>query len=79
MDIRGYNRAAWDREARRGSEWSTPAPPAQIAAARRGDWQLLPTESRPVPREWLPPLDGLEILCLASGEGSKGQCSRQLL
>jgi len=43
-----------------------------IAAARRGDWQVLLTESKPVPRDWFPDdLHGCRILCLASGGGQQ--------
>ena len=42
-----------------------------IAAARRGDWQLVLTPTRPVPREWFPKLAGEAVLCLASGGGQQ--------
>jgi SAM-dependent methyltransferase len=72
MDIFSYNRQAWDRQAERGNRWTVPAGPEVIAAARRGDWQVVLTPTRPVPREWFPDLAGLEVLCLASGGGQQG-------
>jgi SAM-dependent methyltransferase len=73
MDIRSFNRAAWDRQAEAGKNpWTVPVPPELIARARRGDWSVLLTESTPVPREWFPPLKGLEILGLACGGGQQG-------
>ncbi|MGK3885416.1 class I SAM-dependent methyltransferase, partial [Enterococcus faecium] len=71
-DIRAYNREAWDRQAAAGNRWTVPVGPEVIAAARRGDWGVVLTPSRPVPREWFPPLDGLNVLCLASGGGQQG-------
>src|SRR5262249_10751269 len=39
---------------------------------RRGDWQVVLTTTRPVPREWFPDLAGLDVLCLACGGGQQG-------
>src|SRR5947209_20625911 len=72
MDIFAYNRRAWDRRAERGNRWTVPAGPEAIAAARRGDWQVVLTPTRPVPRGWFPDLAGLDVLCLASGGGQQG-------
>jgi SAM-dependent methyltransferase len=71
MDIREYNRHAWDRQVEVGNRWTVPVGPEVIAAARRGDWQIVLTPTRPVPRDWFPALPGLEILCLASGGGQQ--------
>jgi len=73
MDIRGHNREAWNRYVDEGQiEWTKPVSPEVIARARKGDFSILLTEKKPVPREWFPPLKGLEILCLASGGGQQG-------
>jgi SAM-dependent methyltransferase len=72
MDVFSYNRQAWDRQAERGNRWTVPAAPEVIAAARRGDWQVVLTPTRPVPHGWFPDLAGLEVLCLASGGGQQG-------
>ena len=72
MDVRSYNRDAWDRQVEEGNQWTVPVTPQQIAAARRGDWQIVLTPTRPVPREWYPPLSGCDVLCLASGGGQQG-------
>ncbi len=71
-DVLEYNREAWDRQVRRGNRWTVPVGPEEVARARRGDWQLLLTPTRPVPAEWFPPLAGLDVLCLASGGGQQG-------
>jgi SAM-dependent methyltransferase len=71
MDVRGYNRDAWDREVERGNQWTVPVGPDVIEAARRGRWEVLLTDTIPVPREWFPELDGADVLCLASGGGQQ--------
>lgn len=73
MDIRAYNREAWNRYVDKGeSLWTQPVSPEIIARARKGDFSILLTEQKPVPREWFPPLHGLDILCLACGGGQQG-------
>ncbi len=68
-----YNRAAWDAAVRDGSEWTVPVSPEQVAAARQGDWRIVLTPSKPVPREWFPDdLNNVNVLCLASGGGQQG-------
>jgi SAM-dependent methyltransferase len=71
VDIREYNSAAWDKEVGRGNEWTRAVGPEVISEARQGRWEVLLTETRPVPREWFPELSGLEVLCLASGGGQQ--------
>jgi SAM-dependent methyltransferase len=72
MDIRAYNRKAWDNQVAQKNQWTIPVSPEKIAAARRGDWSLVLTPTIPVPREWYPPLQGADVLCLASGGGQQG-------
>ncbi|AMV22760.1 hypothetical protein VT84_00010 [Gemmata sp. SH-PL17] len=72
MDIRNYNRAAWDHQVATGNRWTVPVGPEVIAAARRGEWSVVLTPTKPVPRDWFPPLKGLDVLCLASGGGQQG-------
>jgi len=73
MDIRAYNREAWNRYVDGGkSAWTQPVSPEDIARARKGDFSILLTEQKPVPPEWFPPLSGLDILCLACGGGQQG-------
>jgi SAM-dependent methyltransferase len=72
MDIRSYNRIAWDREVERGNQWTIPVSEEIVARARQGQWEILLTPLRPVPREWFPELNGLDVLCLASGGGQQG-------
>ncbi len=72
IDIVQFNKRAWDRQVEQGNRWTVPVSREEIALARRGDWQVLLTPSKPVPRSWFPSLSGLDILCLASGGGQQG-------
>jgi ubiquinone/menaquinone biosynthesis C-methylase UbiE len=67
MDVRGYNREAWDRQVESGNQWTVPFGPDVIEAARRGQWTVLLTDTKPVPRDWFPEMAGADVLCLASG------------
>jgi SAM-dependent methyltransferase len=72
MDVRAHNRTAWNREVDHQNPWTVPASPEMIAAARRGDWWVLLTGTKPVPRARFPDLVGCTVLCLASGGGQQG-------
>src|SRR5262245_20595016 len=71
MDIRAHNREAWNKQVEKGNEWTIPVSPESVAAARRGEWRGLLTESRYVPRDCVPNLTGLDVLCLASSGGQQ--------
>jgi len=73
MDVREHNRRAWDQQVERGNVWTRPVTREQTEAARRGEWSVLLTETRPVPRSWFPEeMRGVDVLCLASGGGQQG-------
>lgn len=72
MDVRDYNRRAWNRQVEKGNRWTVPVSPEVTTAARRGEWQIFLTPTKPVPRAWFPALPGRDVLCLASGGGQQG-------
>ena len=73
MDIRSYNRDAWNREVEGGeNRWSQPVSSEIIAQAKSGQFSIVLTENKPVPFEWFPALAGADVLCLASGGGQQG-------
>lgn len=72
LNVLHYNRDAWNRQVEKGNRWTIPASEAEIAAARNGEWSIVLTPTKPVPHDWLPPLVGLRLLCLASGGGQQG-------
>lgn len=70
-DTARHNRAAWDALVEKGNQWTQPVSPEVIAAARRGEWQIVLTPTRPVPREWYPPLANEPVLLLAGAGGQQ--------
>ena len=55
---------AWIEE---GWEWGIPISHEVYLRALEGDWSVLLTPTRPVPREWFGNLKGKKVLGLASG------------
>ena len=72
MNVQEHNRAAWDKQVERENQWTIPVGSDVIAAARRGQWEIVLTPTKAVPREWFPPLKSLDLLGLASGGGQQG-------
>lgn len=72
MDIEKHNRLAWDQQVQNGDQFTVPVPPALVEAARRGDWQIFLSPSRPAPRDWFGDLPNKDVLCLAAGGGQQG-------
>jgi ubiquinone/menaquinone biosynthesis C-methylase UbiE len=72
MNIIKHNQIAWDNKVKQGKRHTLPAGPETIKQAKAGNWRINLTPCIPVPREWFPPLQGLKILCLASGGGKQG-------
>ena len=55
-----------------GWEWGTPISHERYLAALEGDWTMVLTPTRPVPRSWLlPDMRGKRVLGLASGGGQQ--------
>ncbi len=72
MDVRAYNRDAWNKEVKDGNRWTQPVSSEVIAKARQGEFSVELTENIPVPQRWFPLLKGADVLCLASGGGQQG-------
>ena len=71
MDVRSYNRMAWDHQVAAGNRWTQPVSPDIISAARAGQWSVVLTPMKPVPDAWFPELTARNVLCLASGGGQQ--------
>jgi len=71
VDYAQYNRKAWDQQVKQGNQWTIPVSEELITAARKGEWQVLLTPQKPVPRSWFPDLKDLNVLGLASGGGQQ--------
>lgn len=72
IDVRAYNREAWNYQVESGNQWTVPVSAEAIAAARKGCWQVVLTATKPVPAGWFPDLRGRDVLCLACGGGQQG-------
>ena len=71
MKYQDINAETIDRWAREGWEWSLPISHETFTAAERGEWEILLTPTRPMPREWLGELRGKTVLGLAAGGGQQ--------
>lgn len=69
---REYNRDAWNGQVTKGNVWTQPVTTDQVDRARRGDWEVVLTPTKPVPRSWFPSLEGAQVLGLACGGGQQG-------
>ena len=64
-DINAEAIDSWNKE---GWEWGVPMTHEQFCRAKEGEWKILLTPTKIMPRTWLPQsLKGLKILGLASG------------
>jgi SAM-dependent methyltransferase len=72
LDVRAYNREAWDKNVEDRNPWTVPVSSEATDRARCGEFDLLLTPTKPVPKSWFPPLVGTPTLCLASGGGQQG-------
>lgn len=72
VDVRDLNRTAWDTQVAEKNRWTVPVSAEEIAAARRGEWQIVLTPTKAVPRSWFSEIRGARVLCLASGGGQQG-------
>jgi SAM-dependent methyltransferase len=72
--ILDYNRDAWNQQVASGNRWTVPVTSEQVDAARRGDWQIVLTPIKPVPKSWFPDFSSgtVKVLCLAGGGGQQG-------
>jgi SAM-dependent methyltransferase len=71
-EVGRVNQEGWDRRVEEEDVWTRPVSPEAIAGARRGDWSVVLTPNRPVPRDWFGEIADKDILCLASGGGQQG-------
>ncbi|HHT85694.1 MAG: class I SAM-dependent methyltransferase [Bacillota bacterium] len=60
-----------DKWVEEGWEWGQPISHEVFEKAKNGDWYVLLTPTKPVPRHWFCEMKGAEILGLASGGGQQ--------
>lgn len=57
--------------AQAGDKYYRAMTPEQIELARKGEWKIRITPTKPVPRDWIEPIQGRNVLCLAGGGGQQ--------
>ena len=72
IDANECNREGWDRLADAENVWTRPVSTEAIERARRGEWSVILTPNKPVPRDWFGDIVGRDVLCLASSGGQQG-------
>lgn len=71
IKVREHNKESWDKKVADGDRWTRPVSSDAIERARHGQFDLLLTPTKSVPRNWFPQLSGTDVLCLASGGGQQ--------
>ena len=71
MSYQDENAKTIDRWVEEGWEWGVPISHEVYAAAKAGDWSVLLTPTKPVPKHWFGDLRGKRVLGLASGGGQQ--------
>ncbi|MBO7091128.1 MAG: class I SAM-dependent methyltransferase [Victivallales bacterium] len=71
MDYQDINAEIIDKWVENGWEWGRPISHETFVKAKEGDWQIVLTPTKPVPREWVGDIRGKKVLGLASGGGQQ--------
>ncbi len=71
MDYQEINSETIDRWVDEGWEWGKPISHKEYLKAKKGEWEILLTPTKPVPKTWFPPICGKRVLGLAAGGGQQ--------
>lgn len=71
MEYTEKNAQTIDRWVNEGWEWGRPIDHEAFLRAKAGEWEMLLTPVKCVPKAWFPPLRGAAVLGLASGGGQQ--------
>ena len=71
IDYQDINARTIDRWIEEGWEWGNPITHEEYVKAQMGEWSVLLTPTKPVPRDWFGLLKGKKVLGLASGGGQQ--------
>ena len=71
MKYTDLNSSVIDSWVENGWEWSVPISHEEFERAKQGDWHVVLTPTKSVPKEWFCEMKGAEILGLASGGGQQ--------
>lgn len=71
MDYQDINAKTIDRWIEEGWEWGVPISHEEFVKALNGEWEVVLTPTKPVPKSWFGELKGKKLLGLASGGGQQ--------
>lgn len=71
MNYTDVNAETIDRWVGKGWQWGVPISHEEFIKAKSGDWNVVLTPLKPVPKAWFPALSGCRVLGLASGGGQQ--------
>lgn len=71
MNYTDINAKTIDSWVEKGWEWGIPIGHETFLKAKAGDWAIVLTPIKPVPKDWFPDLTGKKLLGLASGGGQQ--------
>lgn len=71
QNYQDINASTIDRWIEEGWEWGIPISHEIYEKAKCGEWEMLLTPTKPVPKEWFGELKGKKVLGLASGGGQQ--------
>ena len=71
INIAAHNRKAWDGYVKKGNQWTIPVSDEEIEKAKKGEWEIVLTPTKPIPQKWFGNVENKKILCLASGGGQQ--------
>ena len=71
INVLQFNKDAWNKLVDVKDRWTIPVSREEIDSAKTGKWHVLLTPCKPVPKDWFPPMEGSDVLCLASGGGQQ--------
>ena len=71
MDYTEINSKTIDEWIKEGWEWGIPITHEDFLNAKNGNWNMLLTPTKPVPKDWYPDLKRKQVLGLASGGGQQ--------
>jgi len=72
MNILRHNMLAWDSYVEKKNRWTIPVSKNEIENAKKGNWSIVLTPTKPVPMVWFPDIGGIRLLGLACGGGQQG-------
>ncbi len=71
INVVEHNKMAWNLVVENKGEYTCPVSSNEVEKAKNGEWQVVLTQEKPVPKEWFPELSKCKVLALACGGGEQ--------